>query len=83
MCIRDRAALGISDEEAAKMSIAGAIISALADGKVSDEERAMIESAADNAGLSKAKRNKLNKALDSGDFADDVKMTLESLISED
>lgn len=78
-----QAALGISDEEAAKMSIAGAIISALADGKVSDDERAMIESAADKAGLSKAKRNKLNKALDSGDFAEDVKMTLESLISED
>ena len=77
-----QAALGISDEEAATLAIAGAIKSALADGKLTDEEKTMIGNAADKAGLSKAKQNKLAKALDSGDFGDDVKKTLESLMSE-
>ncbi len=78
-----QAALGISDEEAATLAIAGAIKSALADGELSDDEKSMIEEAAGKAGLSKAKRNKLAKALDSGDFGDDVKKTLESLISSE
>jgi len=77
-----QAALGISDEEAAKLAIAGAIKSALADGELSDDEKTMIEDAADKAGLSKAKKNKLSKALDSGDFGDDVKKTLESLMED-
>ena len=78
-----QAALGISDEEAATLAIAGAIKSALADGELSDDEKSMIEEAAGKAGLSKTKRNKLAKALDSGDFGDDVKKTLESLISSE
>ena len=39
-------ALGISDEDAAKMAVRSAVKSALADGKVSDEEREMIDNAA-------------------------------------
>jgi uncharacterized membrane protein YebE (DUF533 family) len=77
-----QAALGISDEEAATLAIAGAIKSALADGELSEDEKLMIEDAASNAGLSKAKRNKLAKALDSGEFGDDVKNTLESLMRD-
>jgi tellurite resistance protein len=74
-----QAALGISDEEAAKLALEGAIKSALADGEVSDDEREMIEKAADNAGLSKAKKTKLTKALDSGEIGTDAKKILESL----
>ncbi|MDP6864789.1 MAG: hypothetical protein QGG96_05190 [Candidatus Poseidoniaceae archaeon] len=74
-----QAALGISDEEAAKLALEGAIKSALADGKVSDDEREMIEKAADTAGLSKAKKTKLAKALDSGEIGTDAKKILESL----
>jgi tellurite resistance protein len=74
-----QAALGISDEEAAKLALEGAIKSALADGEVSDDEREMIEKAADTAGLSKAKKTKLAKALDSGEIGTDAKKILESL----
>jgi hypothetical protein len=74
-----QAALGISDEEAATLALEGAIKSALADGEVSDDEREMIEKAADNAGLSKAKKTKLAKALDSGEIGTDAKKILESL----
>ena len=74
-----QAALGITDEEAAKLALEGAIKSALADGKVSDDEREMIEKAADTAGLSKAKKTKLAKALDSGEIGTDAKKILESL----
>ena len=70
-------ALGISDEDAAKMAVRGAVKSALADGKVSDEERKMIDDAA--SGLSKAKRTKLSKALDSGEITADVEKILQSL----
>ena len=72
-------AYGISDEEAAKLALEGAIKSALADGEVSDDEREMIEKAADTAGLSKAKKTKLAKALDSGEIGTDAKKILESL----
>jgi tellurite resistance protein len=74
-----QAALGITDEEAAKLALEGAIKSALADGEVSDDEREMIEKAADTAGLSKAKKTKLAKALDSGEIGTDAKKILESL----
>ena len=79
MCIRDRiqTALGISDEDAAKMAVRSAVKSALADGKVSDEEREMIDNAA--KGLSKAKKNKLAKALDSGEITEEVEKILQSL----
>ena len=70
-------ALGISDEDAAKMAVRSAVKSALADGKVSDEEREMIENAA--KGLSKAKKNKLTKALDSGEITEEVEKILQSL----
>ena len=70
-------ALGISDEDAAKMAVRGAVKSALADGKVSDEERKMIDDAA--SGLSKAKRTKLSKALDSGEITAEVEKILQSL----
>ena len=70
-------ALGISDEDAAKMAVKSAIKSALADGKVTDEEREMIEKAAE--GLSKAKKTKLGKALDNGEITDEVKKILQSL----
>jgi len=69
--------LGISDEDAAKMAVAGAIKSALADGIVSDEEREMIDEAAKS--LSKAKRTKLAKALDSGKITEDVEKILHSI----
>ena len=70
-------ALGISDEDAAKMAVRGAVKSALADGNVSDEERKMIDDAA--SGLSKAKRTKLSKALDSGEITAEVEKILQSL----
>ncbi len=70
-------ALGISDEDAAKMAVASAIKSALADGKVTDDEKRMIENAAE--GLSKAKKNKLSKALESGKITEEVEKILKSL----
>ena len=72
-----QAALGISDEEAAKIAVASAVKSALADGKVTDEEKEMIENAA--KGLSKAKKNKLTKALESGKITEEVEKILQSL----
>tara|TARA_B100001113_G_scaffold344123_1_gene332151 strand:- start:1686 stop:2327 length:642 start_codon:yes stop_codon:yes gene_type:complete len=72
-----QSALGISDEEAAKMAVRSAVKSALADGKVSEEEREMIESAA--KGLSKAKKSKLTDALNSGEITDEVEKILQSL----
>ena len=59
------------------LAVKGAIKSALADGKVTDEERAMIEEAASK--LSKAKKSKLMKALDEGNITDDVEDILKSL----
>ena len=70
-------ALGISDEDAAKMAVRSAVKSALADGKVSDEEREMIDNAAKS--LSKTKRGKLSKALDSGKITEEVEKILQSL----
>jgi len=70
-------ALGISDEDAAKMAVASAVKSALADGKVTDDEKKMIENAAE--GLSKAKKNKLAKALESGKITEEVEKILKSL----
>jgi hypothetical protein len=70
-------ALGISDEDAAKMAVKSAIKSALADGKVTDDEKVMIENAAE--GLSKAKKNKLTKALESGEITEEVEKILKSL----
>ena len=72
-----QAALGISDEEAAKIAVASAVKSALADGKVTDEEKEMIENAA--KGLSKAKKSKLTKALESGEITEEVEKILHSL----
>ena len=72
-----QAALGISDEDAAKMAVKSAIKSALADGKVSDDEREMINKAAE--GLSKAKKNKLGKALDKGEITEEIEKILQSL----
>ena len=69
--------LGISDEDAVGLAVKGAIKYALADGKVTDEERAMIEEAASK--LSKAKKSKLMKALDEGNITDDVEDILKSL----
>lgn len=69
--------LGISDEDAVGLAVKGAIKSALADGKVTNEERAMIEEAASK--LSKAKKSKLMKALDEGNITDDVEDILKSL----
>ena len=70
-------ALGISDEDAAKLAVKSAINSALADGKVTDKERVMIENAA--VGLSKAKKDKLTKALESGEITKEVEKILKSL----
>ena len=70
-------ALGISDEDAAKMAVKSAVKSALADGKVTDDEKAMIINAAE--GLSKAKKNKLTKALESGEITEEVEKILKSL----
>ena len=70
-------ALGISDEDAAKMAVKSAIKSALADGKVTDDEKVMIVNAAE--GLSKAKKNKLNKALESGEITEEVEKILKGL----
>ena len=72
-----QSALGISDEDAAKMAVRSAIKSALADGKVTDEERKMIDTA--SKGLSKAKKTKLSEALDSGEISDEVEKILQSL----
>ena len=70
-------ALGISDEDAAKMAVKSAVKSALADGKVTDDEKVMIINAAE--GLSKAKKNKLTKALESGEITEEVEKILKSL----
>jgi hypothetical protein len=70
-------ALGISDEDAAKMAVKSAIKSALADGKVTDEEKVMIINAAE--GLSKPKKNKLTKALESGEITEEIEKILKSL----
>ena len=70
-------ALGISDEDAAKMAVKSAIKSALADGKVTDDEKVMIVNAAE--GLSKTKKNKLTKALESGEITEEVEKILKSL----
>jgi len=70
-------ALGISDEDASKMAVRSAVKSALADGKVSDDEKEMIMNAAE--GLSKAKKGKLTKALESGDITNEVEKILKSL----
>ena len=70
-------ALGISDEDAAKMAVKSAVKSALADGKVTDDEKLMIINAAE--GLSKAKKNKLTKALESGEITEEVEKILKSL----
>ena len=70
-------ALGISDEDAAEMAVKSAIKSALADGKVTDDEKVMIVNAAE--GLSKAKKNKLTKALESGEITEEVEKILKSL----
>ncbi len=72
-----QAALGISDEDAAKMAVASAVKSALADGKVTEKEREMIEKAAE--GLSKTKKNKLTKALDNGEITKEVEKILQGL----
>ena len=72
-----QSALGISDEDAAKMAVRSAIKSAVADGKVTVEEREMIESAA--KGLSKAKKTKLSEALDNGEISEEVEKILQSL----
>ena len=52
--------------------------SALADGKVTDKERVMIENAA--VGLSKAKKDKLTQALESGEITKEVEKILKNLI---
>jgi len=70
-------ALGISDEDAAKMAVKSAVKSALADGKVTDDEKAMILNAAE--GLSKTKKNKLTKALENGEITDEVEKILKGL----
>ena len=70
-------ALGISDEDAAKLAVKSAVKSALADGKVTNKERVMIENAA--VGLSKAKKDKLTKALESGEITKEVEKILKSL----
>ena len=72
-------ALGISDEEASSMAVRSAVKSALADGKVTDEERQMILDAA--KGLSKKAINELTSALDSGEITKTVEKTLKSLES--
>lgn len=70
-------ALGISDEEASSMAVRSAVKSALADGKVTDEERQMILDAA--KGLSKKAIKELTSALESGEITKTVEKTLKSL----
>ena len=70
-------ALGISDEEASSMAVRSAVKSALADGKVTDEERQMILDAA--KGLSKKAIKELTSALESGEITKPVEKTLKSL----
>ena len=70
-------ALGISDAEAAKISVEAAIKSALDDGKITDEEKEMISKAAE--GLSKAKREKVMKALEDGNISEEVTKILEKM----
>ena len=59
------------------MAVRSAVKSALADGKVSDDEKEMIMNAAE--GLSKAKKGKLTKALESGEITNEVEKILKSL----
>ena len=59
------------------MAVRSAIKSALADGKVTEEEKSMILKAA--GGLSKTAVNKITKALDSGEITAEVEKALRSL----
>ncbi len=70
-------ALGISDAEAAKISVEAAIKSALDDGKITDDEKEMIAKAAES--LSKAKKEKVMKALEDGNISEEVTKILENL----
>lgn len=70
-------ALGISDTDAANIAVKAAIKSALEDGKVSESEKEMIAKAAE--GLTKAKKTKVMKALEEGEFSEEVGKILESL----
>ena len=54
-----------------------AIKSSLEDGKVSESEKEMIAKAAE--GLTKAKKTKVMKALEEGEFSEEVGKILESL----
>ena len=70
-------ALGISDTDAANIAVKAAIKSALEDGKVSESEKEMIAKAAE--GLTKSKKTKVMKALEEGEFSEEVGKILESL----
>jgi hypothetical protein len=75
-------ALGLSDEEAAMLATRAAINSAIRDGKVSDDELALITDAASKAKLNKADIATITKALEDGKIDDSEKEMLNELLGK-
>jgi len=75
-------ALGLSDEEAAMLATRAAINSAIRDGKVSDDELALITDAASKAKLKKADIATITKALEDGKIDDSEKEMLNELLGK-
>ena len=72
--------LGVSDEEAAAIATRGAINAAIKDGKVTDEELALIMKAAEDSGLDEDSRAQISKALEDGKIDDEEKKLLDGLL---
>ena len=77
-----QAALGMSDEEAALVATRAAINSAIRDGKVSDDEMALITDAATKAKLSKKDLTAISGALEDGKLDDEEKDMLNDLLGK-
>ena len=77
-----QAALGMSDEEAALGATRAAINSAIRDGKVSDDEMALITEAATKAKLGKKDLMAISEALEDGKLDDAEKDMLNDLLGK-
>ncbi len=77
-----QAALGMTDEEAALVATRAAINSAIRDGKVSDDEMALITEAATNAKLGKKDMAAISGALEDGKLDDAEKDMLNDLLGK-
>ena len=77
-----QAALGMTDEEAALVATRAAINSAIRDGKISDDEMALITDAATRAKLSKKDISAISGALEDGKLDDAEKDMLNDLLGK-